>query len=81
MLPETGMLAYCVSRYEKFESISLQARSRQRIHSAIFNSLFWLLWVLTLSAVLLGSSAGVALYRRISEVNFRRAVRIGQQSR
>jgi uncharacterized membrane protein YfcA len=26
--------------------------------------------------VLLGSSAGVALYRRISEVNFRRAVLI-----
>jgi uncharacterized membrane protein YfcA len=45
-------------------------------HSAIFNSQFWLLWVLTLPAVLLGSSAGVALYRRISEVNFRRAVLI-----
>ena len=45
-------------------------------HSAIFNAQFWLLWVLTLPAVLLGSSAGVALYRRISEVNFRRAVLI-----
>ena len=45
-------------------------------HSAIFNAQFWLLWVLTLPAVLLGSSAGVALYRRISEVSFRRAVLI-----
>jgi hypothetical protein len=34
-------------------------------HSAIFNAQFWLLWVLTLPAVLLGSSAGVALYRRV----------------
>jgi hypothetical protein len=45
-------------------------------HSAIFNAQFWLLWVLTLPAVLLGSLAGVALYRRITEVNFRRAVLI-----
>ena len=45
-------------------------------HSAIFNAQFWLLWALTLPAVLLGSSAGVALYRRMSEVNFRRAVLI-----
>ncbi len=34
-------------------------------HSAIFNAQFWLLWALTLPAVLLGSSAGVALYRRM----------------
>jgi uncharacterized membrane protein YfcA len=45
-------------------------------HSAIFNAQFWLLWALTLPAVLLGSSTGVALYRRMSEVNFRRAVLI-----
>ncbi len=45
-------------------------------HSAIFNAQFWRLWVLTLPAVLLGSSTGVALYRRMSEVNFRRAVLI-----
>lgn len=45
-------------------------------HSAIFNAQFWLLWVLTLPAVLLGSWTGVALYRRLSEVNFRRAVLI-----
>ncbi len=45
-------------------------------HSTIFNIQFWLLWGLTLPAVLLGSSAGVALYRRMSEVNFRRAVLI-----
>ena len=45
-------------------------------HSAIFNAQFWLLWALTLPAVLLGSLTGVALYRRMSEVNFRRAVLI-----
>jgi uncharacterized protein len=45
-------------------------------HSAIFNAQFWLLWALSLPAVLLGSLAGVALYRRMSEVNFRRAVLI-----
>jgi uncharacterized membrane protein YfcA len=45
-------------------------------HSAIFNAQFWLLWVLTLPAVLLGSWTGVALYRRLSEINFRRAVLI-----
>jgi hypothetical protein len=45
-------------------------------HSAIFNAQFWLLWALTLPAVLLGSWTGVALYRRMSEVNFRRAVLI-----
>src|SRR5207248_319201 len=45
-------------------------------HSAIFNRQFWLLWILTLPAVLLGSWTGVALYRGMSEVNFRRAVLI-----
>ena len=45
-------------------------------HRAIFNMEFWLLWALTLPAVLLGTSTGVALYRRMSEVNFRRAVLI-----
>jgi uncharacterized membrane protein YfcA len=45
-------------------------------HSAIFNAQFWALWAMTLPAVLLGSWTGVALYRRMSEVNFRRAVLI-----
>jgi uncharacterized protein len=45
-------------------------------HHAIFNMQFWLLWALTLPAVLLGTSTGVTLYRRMSEVNFRRAVLI-----
>jgi uncharacterized membrane protein YfcA len=45
-------------------------------HSAIFNVQFWLLWALTLPAVLLGSWLGVALYRRMNEVNFRRVVLI-----
>ena len=45
-------------------------------HHAIFNMQFWLLWMLTLPAVLLGTSTGVTLYRRMSEVNFRRAVLI-----
>jgi len=45
-------------------------------HSAVFNAEFWLLWALTLPAVLLGSATGVALYRRMSEINFRRAVLI-----
>jgi uncharacterized protein len=41
---------------------------------AVFNAFFWLLWAMTLPAVLLGTSAGVALYRRLSDHNFRRAV-------
>jgi uncharacterized protein len=41
---------------------------------AIFNGFFWLLWIITLPAVLLGTSTGVALYRRLSDLNFRRAV-------
>jgi uncharacterized membrane protein YfcA len=44
--------------------------------SSIFNTQFWLLWALTLPAVLLGTSTGLTLYRRFSEVNFRRAVLI-----
>jgi uncharacterized membrane protein YfcA len=43
-------------------------------HSAIFDLQFWLLWGAALPAVLFGSLTGVALYRRMSEVNFRRAV-------
>jgi len=35
-----------------------------------------MLWALTLPAVLLGTSTGLTLYRRFSEVNFRRAVLI-----
>ena len=44
--------------------------------SSIFNMQFWLLWALALPAVLLGTSIGLTLYRRFSEVNFRRAVLI-----
>ena len=44
------------------------------VDPAIFGALFWLLWAVTLPAVLLGTSAGVALYRRLSDHNFRRAV-------
>jgi hypothetical protein len=42
--------------------------------TAVFNSQFWLLWSLTLPSVLLGSATGVALYRRMSDVSFHRAV-------
>ena len=45
-------------------------------HPVVFDTQFWLLWALTLPAVLFGSATGVALYRRMSEVNFRRAVLI-----
>ncbi len=45
-------------------------------HTAVFSVQFWLLWAAALPAVLLGSSAGVGLYRRMSEVNFRRATLI-----
>jgi len=53
-------------------SLSILALTR----STIFNTQFWLLWALTLPAVLLGTSTGLTLYRRFSEVNFRRAVLI-----
>jgi hypothetical protein len=53
-------------------SLSILALTR----SSIFNTQFWLLWALTLPAVLLGTSTGLTLYRRFSEVNFRRAVLI-----
>jgi hypothetical protein len=53
-------------------SLSILALTR----SSIFNKQFWLLWALTLPAVLLGTSTGLTLYRRFSEVNFRRAVLI-----
>ena len=53
-------------------SLALLALTRP----AIFNAQFWLLWALTLPAVLLGSWIGVALYRQMSEVNFRRVVLI-----
>ena len=43
---------------------------------AIFDIFFWFLWAMTLPAVLLGSNTGVALYRRLSDTNFRRAVLI-----
>jgi uncharacterized membrane protein YfcA len=44
------------------------------VDPAVFGSLFWLLCAVTLPAVLLGTSTGVALYRRLSDHNFRRAV-------
>jgi uncharacterized membrane protein YfcA len=44
--------------------------------ATIFNIFFWFLWAITLPAVLLGSGTGVALYRRLSDGNFRRAVLI-----
>ena len=53
-------------------SLSILALTR----SSIFNMQFWLLWALTLPAVLLGTSTGLTLYRRFSEVSFRRAVLI-----
>ena len=46
------------------------------VDPAIFNAFFWLLWAVTLPAVLLGTNTGVALYRRLSDHNFRRAVLI-----
>lgn len=42
----------------------------------IFDIFFWFLWALTLPTVLLGSATGVALYRRLNDGNFRRAVLI-----
>ena len=51
-------------------SLSILALTR----FTIFDTQFWLLWALTLPAALLGTSTGVALYRRFSEVNFRLAV-------
>jgi uncharacterized membrane protein YfcA len=53
-------------------SLSILALTR----SGIFNMQFWLLWALTLPAVLIGTSTGLTLYRRFSELNFRRAVLI-----
>jgi len=44
--------------------------------SSIFNIFFWFMWAMTLPAVLLGSVTGVALYRRLNDTNFRRAVLI-----
>lgn len=44
------------------------------VDPSIFNAFFWLLWAATLPAVLLGTNTGVALYRRLSDHNFRRAV-------
>jgi uncharacterized membrane protein YfcA len=40
----------------------------------LFNMQFWILWAFTLPSVLLGSAAGVRLYRRMSDVNFQRTV-------
>ena len=44
------------------------------VDPAIFNMFFWFLWAMTLPAVLLGTATGVALYRRLSDGNFRCAV-------
>jgi uncharacterized protein len=46
------------------------------VDPGIFNAFFWFLWAMTLPAVLLGTTAGVALYHRLSDGNFRRAVLI-----
>ena len=53
-------------------SLSILALTR----SAVFNAQLWRLWAAALPTVLLGSSAGVSLYGRMSEVNFRRATLI-----
>jgi uncharacterized protein len=39
-----------------------------------FSPFFWILWAITLPAVLLGTTAGVALYLRLNDHNFRNAV-------
>ena len=44
--------------------------------SSIFNTTFWVLGCVTLPAALLGTFTGIALYRRLSDLNFRRAVLI-----
>jgi uncharacterized protein len=41
---------------------------------AVFNRNYWLLFALTLPSVLAGTSVGVAVYQRISDINFRRTV-------
>ena len=41
-------------------------------HPAIFGQRFWLLLAITLPVVLPGTMGGVALYKRISDVNFKR---------
>lgn len=46
------------------------------VDPAVFNAIFWLLWAVTLPAVLIGTNTGVALCRRLSEHNFRHAVLI-----
>lgn len=40
----------------------------------VFDGSFWLLAAITLPAALIGTLTGVGLYRRMSDVNFRRAV-------
>jgi uncharacterized protein len=41
---------------------------------AVFNRNYWLLFALALPSVLAGTSVGVAVYQRISDINFRRTV-------
>jgi len=41
---------------------------------SVFNTFFWIMWAVTLPVVLLGTSTGITLYRRLSDHNFRRAV-------
>jgi uncharacterized protein len=45
-----------------------------RTNPGVFGSGFWLLAAMTLPAALIGTLAGVGLYRRLSDLNFRRAV-------
>ena len=40
----------------------------------VFGGSFWLLTAMTLPAALIGTMVGVGLYRRVSDMNFRRAV-------
>jgi uncharacterized membrane protein YfcA len=42
------------------------------LHPTIFSHKYWVLLALTLPAVLPGTATGVSLYRRISDINFRR---------
>jgi uncharacterized protein len=43
-------------------------------NAGIFDLRFLILWVVTLPSVLAGSAIGVALYRRMSDINFHRTV-------
>jgi uncharacterized protein len=46
------------------------------LHPSYFNARFWVLLAMTLPAVLPGTLAGLTIYRRMSDVNFKRATHI-----